>query len=111
MTRKTTRTKVFKKSKSNFQIKNEAKLCDSKARTQKLKQGHEMCKTNVKTNLYFANICKHKHGKNMSRLWYKILFKISAKQIERNERSYFYLYSFGELTQGSFQGSFYVCIK
>jgi hypothetical protein len=23
-----------------------------------------MCKTNVKTNLYYANICKHEHEKN-----------------------------------------------
>ncbi len=25
------------------------------------KQKDEMCKINVKTNLYFANICKHEH--------------------------------------------------
>ncbi len=29
-----------------------------------------MCKTNVKTNLYYANICEHdEYEKNMTRLW------------------------------------------
>ncbi len=28
-----------------------------------LEEEHEMCKTNVKTNLYYANICKHGHEK------------------------------------------------
>ncbi len=32
-----------------------------------------MCKTNIKTNLYYVNICKHEHEKNMTRLWYKIM--------------------------------------
>jgi hypothetical protein len=32
------------------------------------KEEHEMCKTNVKTNLYFVNICKHEHEKKMTRL-------------------------------------------
>ncbi len=52
-----------------------------------------MCKTNVKMNIYFANICKHKHGNNMIRLWCKIMLKIGVEYIERNERSYIYLYS------------------
>jgi hypothetical protein len=70
-----------------------------------------MCKTNVKTNLYYTNICKHEHEKRMTRLWCKIVFKTGAEQIEGNERSYFYLYSFGDLTQESFQRGLYVCIK
>jgi hypothetical protein len=37
--------------------------------------------------------------------------KINVEHIEGNEGSYFYLYSFGDLVQGSFQGSFYVYIK
>jgi hypothetical protein len=32
-------------------------------------QKHEMCKTNMKTNFYHANICKHKHEKNMIWGW------------------------------------------
>jgi hypothetical protein len=32
-------------------------------------------------------------------------------QIEENERSYSYLYPFGNLAQGSFRGGFYVCIR
>jgi len=68
-----------------------------------------MCKTNVKINLYYINICKHEHEKNMIRLWCKIMPNIGVEYI--NERSYFYFYPFGDLTQGSFQGSFYGCIK
>ncbi len=36
-----------------------------------------MCKTNVKANLYCANICKHE--KNMTRLWCKFVFKIGVE--------------------------------
>jgi hypothetical protein len=60
-----------------------------------------MCKTNVKTNLYYANICKDEHEKNMTRLWCKIVPKINVEQIEGNEGSYFYLYPFGDLTKRS----------
>jgi len=35
--------------------------------------------------------------------------KISVEHIEGNEGSYFYLYPFGDLTQGSFQGGF-LCV-
>ncbi len=70
-----------------------------------------MCKTNVKINFYCANICKHEHENNMTRLWCKIVPKISVEQTKGNERSYFYLYPFGNLAQKSFQGGFYSCIK
>jgi len=60
-----------------------------------------MCKTNVKTNIYYANICKHEHEKNMTRQCCKIVFKISVKYIKGNARSYFYLYPFGNLAQGT----------
>jgi hypothetical protein len=50
----------------------------------------------------FANICKHEHEKNKTRLWCKIVPKIDVEQVEGNERSYFYLYPFGDLAQGSF---------
>ncbi len=33
-----------------------------------------MCKTKMKTNLYYVNICKHEHEMNMTRLWCKIIF-------------------------------------
>jgi hypothetical protein len=55
----------------------------------------------VKTYFFYANICKHEHEKNMTRLWCKIVLKINVKHIERNEGSYFYLYPFGDLAQGS----------
>ncbi len=75
------------------------------------RQEHEMCKTNMKIYFYYANIYKYKHENNMTRLWCKIVFKTNVKHIKGNEGSYFYLYSFGDLAQGSFQGGFYVCIK
>jgi hypothetical protein len=28
-----------------------------------------MCKTNVKIDIYYANICKHEHEKNMKKTW------------------------------------------
>ncbi len=65
----------------------------------------------MKTIFFYANICKHKHEKNMTRLWCKIVLKTSVEHTKRNEGSYSNLYPFGDLTQGSFQGGFYVCIK
>jgi hypothetical protein len=68
-----------------------------------------MCKTNMEINLYYANICKHEHEKNMTRLWCKIVFKTIVEQTERVEGSYYYLYPFGDLAQVSFHESF--CVK
>jgi hypothetical protein len=70
-----------------------------------------MHKKNLKTNFYYTNICKHEHEKNMTRLWCKIMLKISVEYIEGNEKSYFYLYLFRDLVQISFQGGFNVCIE
>ncbi len=61
-----------------------------------------MCKTNMETNIYCANICKHEHENNMTMLWCKIMLKTSVEHIEKNEGSYSYLYPFGDLAQGSF---------
>jgi hypothetical protein len=58
-----------------------------------------MSKTNVEINLYYANVYKHEHEKNMTRLWCKIVLKNGVEQTKGNERSYFYLYPFGDLTQ------------
>jgi len=41
-----------------------------------------MCKTNVKMNLYYANICKHEHEKNMTRLWCKIMPKLVLNKLK-----------------------------
>jgi hypothetical protein len=65
-------------------------------------QEHEMCKKNIKTNQYYAKICKHEHEKNMTRLWCKIVPKIGVEQTEGNERSYFYLHAFRDLVQRNF---------
>jgi hypothetical protein len=45
---------------------------------------------------------KYEHGKNLTRLWCKIMLKIGVEQIKKNEGSY-YSYSFGDLVQGRFQ--------
>jgi hypothetical protein len=63
----------------------------------------------VKTNIYYAKIYKHEHEKNMTRLWCKIMPKTNVEQIKGNEGSY--LYPFGDLAQGNFQGGFYVLIE
>ncbi len=55
-----------------------------------------MCKTNMKTYIYYVNICKHEHEKNITRLWYKIVLKTNVENIKGNEGSYFYLYPFGD---------------
>ncbi len=65
-------------------------------------QKHEMCKTNMKMDIYYTNKCSHEHEKNMTRLWCKIVLKSVVKHIEGNEKPYSYLYPFGDLTQGSF---------
>ncbi len=57
-----------------------------------------MCKTKMKKINYYVNICKHKHGKNMTRLCCKIVLKIDVEHIEGNDGSYFYLYPFEDLT-------------
>jgi hypothetical protein len=57
------------------------------------------------------NICKNEHEKNMTRLWCKIMPKTNVERIEGNEGSYSYLYPFGDLAQGNFQGGFYMWIK
>ncbi len=47
----------------------------------KCEQKHEMCKINVKINIYYVNKCKHEHEKDMTRLWCKIVLKIGVEQI------------------------------
>ncbi len=70
-----------------------------------------MWKTNMETNLYSANICKHEHENIMTRLQCKNVPKINVEHTKGNEESYSYLYPFMDLVQGSFQGGFYVNIK
>jgi hypothetical protein len=62
------------------------------------KQKHEICKTNMETHIYYVNICKHEHEKNMTRLWCKIMLKTGVEQTKENEGLYLYL-SFGDLVQ------------
>jgi hypothetical protein len=45
-----------------------------------------MCKTNVKTNIYYINICKHEHEKNMTRLWCKIVLETGVEQTKGNDK-------------------------
>ncbi len=44
----------------------------------------------MKMIFYYANICKHEHKKNMTRLWCKIIPKTNVEQTKTNEGSYFY---------------------
>ncbi len=69
-----------------------------------------MCTTNVKMDIYYVNVCKHEHEKNLTRLWCKIMPKTRVEYTEGNEGSYSYLHPFRDLAQRSFQRSFYVCI-
>jgi hypothetical protein len=46
-----------------------------------------MCEINKKMILYYVNICKHEHEKNMTRLWCKIMPKTSVEQTKKNEGS------------------------
>jgi hypothetical protein len=54
-----------------------------------------MCKINMETYLYYANIRKYDYEKNMTRLWCKIMPKIGVGHNKGNDGSYFYLYPFG----------------
>jgi hypothetical protein len=70
-----------------------------------------MCKTSVETYISYANICKHEHENNKTRLWCKIMPKNGIEHTKGNKRSYFYLYSFGDLAQRSFQGGFMCALR
>jgi len=65
----------------------------------------------MKMDLSYANTHKHENEKNTTRLWCKIMPKIDIEKIQRNEGTYFYLYPYEDLAQGSFQGGFCVCIE
>ncbi len=56
----------------------------------------------MKTNVYYVNICKHEYGKNMIKLWCKIVIKTIVEHIKGNEGSYFYLYPFGKASKEAF---------
>ncbi len=38
-----------------------------------------MCKTIVKMDFYYVNICKHEHERNMTMLWCEIVPKIGVE--------------------------------
>jgi hypothetical protein len=76
---------------SNFQTRNKIRLCDSKIRTQDLKIRTQDVHKNVKKNIYYTNVCKHEHEKNLTNLWCKIVVKTDVERIEGNQRSYSYL--------------------
>jgi len=43
-------------------------------------------------NIYCANICKHEHEKNITRLWFKIVFKIDVEQSKKKMKSFTSIY-------------------
>jgi len=49
---------------------------------------------------------QHEHEKNMTRLWCKIVPKTSVEYFKENEGFYFYLYTFGNLVQGTSKEAF-----
>ncbi len=73
-----------------------------KQRHNNYEQEHEMCKTNIQMNQHYANIYRHEHEKNMTRLWCKIILKTNVEQTKGKEGFYFYLYPFGNLAQINF---------
>jgi len=40
-----------------------------------------MCNTKEKMDFCYANICKHEHEKNMTRVWCKIVLKTNVEHI------------------------------
>jgi len=60
----------------------------------------------MKMDIYYANICKHEHEKNMTRLWCNIMPKTGVNRLKEMKRFYFYLSPFEDLIQGSFEGGF-----
>jgi hypothetical protein len=67
-----------------------------------------MCKTNVEIDLYYINIRKHEHEKNMTRLWCKIVPKTSVEQMKGPTSIYTPL---GTQLKEASKEVFYVCIK
>jgi len=53
-----------------------------------------MCKKNMKTYMYYVNICKYEYEKNVTKLWCKIMLKTNVEQTKGNEGYYFYLYPY-----------------
>jgi hypothetical protein len=42
-----------------------------------------MYKTNVKMDIYYVNVFKHEHEKNMTRLWYNFVFKTDVEHTKK----------------------------
>jgi hypothetical protein len=78
--------RLKERSKFNFQTRNKTRLCDSKTKTQELWKKTQDVQNKLETNLYYANIWKHEHEhkNNMTRLWCKIVPKISVEQTKGN---------------------------
>jgi hypothetical protein len=51
-----------------------------------------MCKTNMKMDIYYANICKHEHEKNMTRLWCKIVLKLVLNK-QKEMKGFIFIYT------------------
>jgi hypothetical protein len=50
-----------------------------KNKNTRFKNKNKMCKTNVKMDFYYANVCKHEYEKILTRLWSKIVPKIDVE--------------------------------
>jgi hypothetical protein len=49
-----------------------------------------MCKTKMKMNIYYTNVCKHEHAKNMTRLSCKIVLKMLNRPKEMMGPNFIY---------------------
>jgi hypothetical protein len=72
------------KERSSFIFKQGTKQdnMNKKQKLKNLKQKHNMCKKNVKTDLYYANICKHEHEKNMTRFDARSCLKLVLNKLK-----------------------------
>jgi hypothetical protein len=65
--------------KFNFQTNKKTIICDLKAKTQELWTKTRNGKIDMKTYLYYANIYKHEHEENMTRLLCKIVLEANVE--------------------------------
>ncbi len=47
------------------------------------KQEHKMCKTNVKVDMYYANLCKHDHEKNLKGYGAKLCLRLMLNKLKK----------------------------
>ncbi len=64
--------------------KKKTRLFNSKTITKELKTRTQDVQDKCEKYVYYVNMCKHEHKKNMIRVWCKIVLKTNVEQIEEN---------------------------